>query len=71
MINCSLGDDGVPSYENSCSFTCNTGYELTGSDTRTCKSDASWSGNDVICIKGKFLVNFHIVNFIKYLDFYK
>ena len=39
MINCSLGDDGVPSYEDTCSFTCNTGYELTGSDTRTCQSE--------------------------------
>ena len=36
IINCSLGDDGVLSYEDTCSFTCNTGYELTGSDIRTC-----------------------------------
>ena len=52
MINCSLGDDGVPSYEDNCSFTCNTGYELTGSDTRTCQSDGSWSGSDTMCIIG-------------------
>ena len=25
-------------HEDTCSFTCNTGYELTGSDTRTCQS---------------------------------
>ncbi|XP_065899762.1 sushi, von Willebrand factor type A, EGF and pentraxin domain-containing protein 1-like isoform X2 [Dysidea avara] len=49
MITCSLGDDGVPSYEDTCSFTCNTGYELTGSDTRTCQSDESWSGTDDVC----------------------
>ena len=49
MINCSLGDDGVPSYEDTCSFTCNTGYELTDSDTRTCQSDGSWSGSGVFC----------------------
>ncbi|XP_065899233.1 uncharacterized protein [Dysidea avara] len=48
-ITCSLGDDGVPSYEDTCSFTCNTGYELTGSDTRTCQSDGSWSGSDTLC----------------------
>jgi len=53
MINCSLGDDGVPSYEDTCSFTCNTGYELTGSDTRTCQSDGSWSGSDDMCRRGK------------------
>ena len=49
MINCSLGDDGVPSYEDTCNFTCNAGYELTGSDTRTCQSDGTWSDNSTMC----------------------
>ena len=40
------------SYEDTCSFTCNTGYELTGSDTRTCQSDRSWSGSDAMCRRG-------------------
>ena len=52
VINCTLGDDGVPSYKDTCSFTCNTGYELTGSDTRTCQSNGSWSGNHTICERG-------------------
>ena len=52
MISCSLGDDGVSSYEDICSFTCNTGYELTGSDTRTCQSDGSWSNSNVTCSRG-------------------
>ena len=50
MINCSLGDHGVLSYEDICSFTCNSGYELTGSSERTCQSDGSWSGSPVSCI---------------------
>ena len=54
IINCSLGNDGLPSYEDTCSFTCNTGYELTGSDTTTCQSNGSWSDSDVICIRGIF-----------------
>ena len=56
IINCSLGDDGVPYYENTCSFTCNPGYELTGSDTRTCQNNGSWSGGDDIdvCRRGIF-----------------
>jgi len=53
VITCSLGDDGVPSYEDTCSFTCNTGYVLTGSDTRTCQSNRSWSGSDTMCSRGE------------------
>ena len=52
-LNCTLGDDGVPSYEDTCSFTCNAGYELTGSDTRTCQSDGSWSGTETLCRRGR------------------
>ena len=56
VIKCSLGDDGVPSYEDTCSYTCNTGYELTGSDTRSCQSNRRWSGSDGVCKRGE-LVN--------------
>ena len=49
---CSLGDDRIHSYEDTCSFACNNGYELNGSDTRTCQSDGSWSGSDVECKRG-------------------
>ena len=52
-ISCSLGDDGVISYEDTCNFTCNIGYELTGSDIRTCQSDGYWSGTDSVCRRGK------------------
>ena len=52
---CLLGDDGVLSYKDTCSFACNTGYELTGSGNRTCQSDGSWSGSLSLC-SGKVLV---------------
>ena len=41
----------MPSYGDTCTFTCDTGYELTGSDTRTCQSNGSWSGSDVMCTR--------------------
>ena len=37
---------------DTCSFTCSSGYELTGSLTRTCQSDGSWSGNEAVCNRG-------------------
>ena len=45
-INCSLGDDDVTSYEDTCTFTCNTGYELTGTETRICQRNGSWNEID-------------------------
>ena len=51
-INCSLGDDKIPTHEDTCSFTCDTGYELTGNDIRTCESDGNWSGTEINCTKG-------------------
>ena len=56
MIKCALGDDNITSYGDTCSFTCNTGYEVTGRDTRTCQSDGSWSGSIVTCERGKTLI---------------
>ena len=58
---CSSGRVGIGYEGDTCSFTCNTGYELTGSDTRTCQSNGSWSGTDNICIRGKLYV-YHALN---------
>ena len=49
MASCSLINGSIFSYEDTCSFTCNTGYELTGSSERSCQSDGSWSGSSVSC----------------------
>ena len=56
-VNCSLEDDGVPSYGDTCSINCPAGYELTGNDTRICQSDGSWSGIDNVCRKSKHHIN--------------
>jgi len=70
VMTCSLGDDGVTSYKDTCSFTCNTGYKLSSSDTRTCQSDGSWSGSKTICSEGEIFlccfmlfVSFHLMIF--------
>ena len=64
MVDCLLGNDEIPSYEDTCSLTCNTGYELTGSDTRTCQSNGSWSGTVTVCRRSKWYT-YHIIAQIK------
>ena len=66
VINCSLGDDEVPSYEDSCNFTCNTGHELAGSNTRTCQSDGIWSGTNTMCIRGMYHVLYYCTKNVLY-----
>ena len=46
---CSSGIVGVGYEGDTCSFTCNTGYELTGNDTWTCQSDGSLNGIETTC----------------------
>ena len=53
ITSCSSGRVGVGYEGDTCSFTCNTGYELTGSETRTCQSDGSWSGRETMCNEGQ------------------
>ena len=50
MASCSLINGPMFSYEDTCSFTCNIGYKLTGSSERKCQSNGNWSGSSVFCI---------------------
>ena len=52
-IDCSLGDDGEANPGDTCTFTCDDGYELGGSTSRTCGDDGSWSGTDTTCTRSK------------------
>ena len=41
-------------YGSECSFVCNIGYNMTGSDRRVCEMDAAtsvgfWTGNETNC----------------------
>ena len=49
ITSCSSSRVEVGYEGDTCSFKCNTGYELTGSDTTTCQSDRRWNGSDIIC----------------------
>ena len=37
-------------FEDTCTFSCNAGYELQGSNNGTCLANQSWSGVDPICV---------------------
>ena len=54
MMNCSLGDDRVLSYEDICNFTCNDGYKLNGNETTFCQSNGSWTANEPCCNNGSY-----------------
>ena len=53
MISCSLGGTNTPNPGESCTFTCNAGYELNGSGIRSCQNHGSWSGSDATCSTGE------------------
>eukprot|EP00058_Branchiostoma_floridae_P019749 XP_002605239.1 hypothetical protein BRAFLDRAFT_92287 [Branchiostoma floridae] len=40
---------GSNSYGDVATFTCNPGYKLVGTSTRTCQSDGTWSGGSSTC----------------------
>ena len=53
-----MEDDEVHSYKDTCNITCDAGYTLTGSDTKVCLSNGSWSGMNGACERGK-VVSYH------------
>ena len=59
-IDCSLGNDGQPSLGDTCTFKCDDGYELSGSNNRTCQIDGSWSGTDTVCTRGMLMSQFNL-----------
>ena len=66
MIDCSLGDDGVPTNGDTCTVTCNEGFRLRGDATRRCRAEQMrWLGDEARCIPGvNEMYNFCIVHLI-------
>ena len=50
VVPCSTGA-GETHLEDSCNFTCNTGFEMTGDNTDICQVHGDWSGIESPCKK--------------------
>ena len=59
-INCSLGEDGEANPGETCTFTCDDGYELSGSASRVCTNSETWSGTTNRCTKGMYIFHSHV-----------
>jgi len=54
MVTCDPGDDGILSYQDTCTTACNTGYEIQSGDVmRTCQSDGTFNGTIATCSRSK------------------
>ena len=54
-IDCSLGDDNIPTAGDRCTFTCDDGFRLGGSSRRVCQIRSGrgrWSGEETTCSRG-------------------
>ena len=51
-VDCSLGDDGEANPGDTCTYSCDDGYDLSGSTTRACQDDGTWSGTEAVCSRG-------------------
>ena len=53
IVPCNSGESGMHRTEDSCNFTCNTGFEMTGNDAGTCRQvSGNWSDNESPCKRG-------------------
>ena len=50
MIDCSLGPNNIADEGEMCRLTCDMGMKLSGSASKTCQNDRSWSGTDTMCM---------------------
>jgi len=60
MVDCSLGDNGVPTEGDTCVYQCDDGYVLSGDPARECLSNGAWSGIDTTCDIGEKFVTGNI-----------
>ena len=47
----------MPIFSDECSLICTTqGYRLSGSGTRTCQANGTWSGRHTVCFGKSYMV---------------
>jgi len=66
-MTCSLGDDGVPTEDDTCSFTCNDGFELSGSSSRKCQirnGRGRWTGRRTNCTESMHYIAHTVLQYI-------
>jgi len=63
MIKCDLEDDRFATKGDTCTFTCDDGFELHGIDTRKCWvrwGRTWWTGYEAACKKGNTFPNEYV-----------
>ena len=66
VIDCTSNEVG-----GTCTLTCDDGHELTGSASRTCQDNGTWSGTDAICTPGWLHADFYVLYVITMCKLYK
>ena len=51
--NCTMGGDGAHVVGDTCTLTCDDGFEPSDTTSRQCDNDGSWSGSDPTCDRGE------------------
>jgi len=51
IIRCPNGKT-IGVFEDTCTFSCNDGFELQGPEIEICLANGSWSGGNPVCIAG-------------------
>ena len=49
-VNGSVTHTSGTTFEQTATYTCNTGYNLVGDSTRTCHATGNWSGSAPTCV---------------------
>ena len=48
-INGQVDTSSGTAFQSTATYTCDTGYELSGSQSRTCGADGNWTSTEPVC----------------------